>query len=109
MVKIKFEGLFSWMDSIPCCQLCALNDQRTITVKTVHACLTSKFLVQPSNADVWNRLQRLAPIVPTFRQNVRANLSNFIQDLFWRVRFSNEDFKMVEDGLASLAIVKIRT
>ena len=54
-----------------------------------------------------NSLQRFAPNVPTFRQNVRANLTNVIQDLFWRVRFSNEDFKMVEDGLASLAIVKI--
>ena len=54
-----------------------------------------------------NSLQRFAPNVPTFQQNVRANLSNFDQDLFWRVRFSDEDFKMVEDGLASLAIVKI--
>ena len=43
-----------------------------------------------------NRLQRFTPNVPTFRQNVRANLSNFIQDLFWRVRFSNENFKMGE-------------
>ena len=43
-----------------------------------------------------NRLQTFAPNVPTFQQNVRANLSNFIQDLFWRVRFSNENFKMVE-------------
>ena len=54
-----------------------------------------------------NSLQRFSPNVPTFQQNVRANLTNFIQDLFWRVRFSNEDFKMVVDGLASLAIVKI--
>ena len=82
-----------------------------ITVKTVHAC--------PSNFEVscptfecrirrsGNSLQRFAPNVPTFRPNVRANLTNFIQDLFWRVRFSNEDFKMVEDSLSSLAIVKI--
>ena len=49
-----------------------------------------------------NSLQRFAPNVPTFRQNVRANLANFIQDLFWRVRFSNEDIKTVEEGLASL-------
>ena len=35
-----------------------------------------------------NSLQRFAPNVPTFRQNVRANLTIFIQDLFWRVRFS---------------------
>ena len=54
-----------------------------------------------------NSLQRFTPNVPTFRQNVRANLKNFIQDPFWRVRFSNKNFKMVEDGLASLAIVKI--
>ena len=54
-----------------------------------------------------SNLQRFAPNVPTFRQNVRANLSNFIQDFFWHVTFSNEDFKMVEDGAASLAIVKI--
>ena len=43
-----------------------------------------------------SRSQRFALNVPTFRQNVRANLSNFIQDLFWPVRFSNENFKMVE-------------
>ena len=49
-----------------------------------------------------NSLKISAPNVPTFRQNVRANLANFIQDLFWRVRFSNEDIKMVEEGLASL-------
>ena len=46
-----------------------------------------------------NSLQKFAPNVPTFRQNVRANLSNFIQDLSWHVTFSNEDFKMVEDGV----------
>ena len=56
-----------------------------------------------------NILQRFSPNVPTFRRNVRANLSNFIQDLFWHVTFSNEDFKMVEDDTASLAIVKIWT
>ena len=43
-----------------------------------------------------NRLQRFAPNVPTFQQYAQANLSNFIQDLFWHVRFSNENFKMVE-------------
>ena len=47
-----------------------------------------------------NSSQRFAPNVPTFRQNFRANLTNFIQNLFWRLRFSNEDFKMVEDLLA---------
>ena len=50
-----------------------------------------------------NSLQRFALNVPTFQQNVRANLANFIQDLFWRVRFSNEDIKPVEEGLASLS------
>ena len=49
-----------------------------------------------------NSLQKFAPNVPTFQQNVRANLTIFIQDLFWR-----KVFKMVEDILASLAIVKI--
>ena len=49
-----------------------------------------------------NSLQRFAPNVPTFRQNVRANLANFIQDLCWRVRFSNEDIKTVGEDLASL-------
>ena len=79
-----------------------LNSKRhtPFTVKTVHAC--------PPNFEVscptfecrmrrfGNRSQRFAPNVPTFRQNVRANLSSFIQDLFWRVRFSNENFKIVE-------------
>ena len=88
----------------------------------MRAPLTSKFLVQPSSAEcggLETGHKRFAPNVPTLPQNVRANLSNFIQDLFWRVRFSkeifkmvelevsNEDFKMVEDGLASLAIIKI--
>ena len=47
-----------------------------------------------------NSLQRFAPNVPTFQQNVRANLANFIQELFWCVSFSNEDFKTVEESLA---------
>ena len=65
--------------------------------------LTSKFPVQPSNAECGG----METAYKHSRLNVRANLTNFIQDLFWRVRFSNEYFKMVEDGLASLAIVKI--
>ena len=85
----------------------------------LHLILQSKRLMRAPNFQVssptfeyrmrrfGNNLQRFAPNVPTFRQNVRANLSNFIQDLFWHVTFSNEDFKMVEDGAASLAIVKI--
>ena len=44
-----------------------------------------------------NTSQRFAANVPIFQQNVQANLANFIQDLLWRVSFSNEDFKMVED------------
>ena len=46
-----------------------------------------------------NSSQRFAPNVPIFQQNVLANLGNFIQDLFWGVSFSNEDFKTVEEGL----------
>ena len=67
--------------------------------------ISLKFLVQSSNAE-FGGLETAYTNVPTLPQNVRANLTNFIQDLFGRVRFSNEDFKMVEDGLASLAIVK---
>ena len=73
------------------------------SVKTVHAyppnfevsCPTFEFRMRRFG----NSSQRFVPNVSTFRQNVRANLTNFIQDLFWRVTFSNEDFKMVEDGL----------
>ena len=82
-----------------------------LTIKTVHACLTSKFLVQSSNAECGGLETTYKDSRPMFqhsdRMNVRANLSNFIQHLFWHVTFSNEDFKMVEDGAASLAIVKI--
>ena len=46
-----------------------------------------------------NSLQRFEPNVPIFQQNVRANLANFIQDLFWSVSFTNEYFKTVEEGL----------
>ena len=85
--------------------------QRGFIVKTVHAC-PPNFQVSCPTFEYrirrfGNNLQRFPPNVPTVRQNVRANLSNFIQDLFWHVTFSNEDFKMVEDGAASLAIVKI--
>ena len=80
------------------------------TVKTVHACPNFQVSCPTFECQIrrfGNNLQRFAPNVPTFRQNVRANLSNFIQDLFWHVTFSNEDFKMAEDGAATLAIVKI--
>ena len=74
-------------------------NSRPFTVKTVHAC--PDFEVSCPTFECLmrrfgNRLQRFAPNAPTFRQNVRANLSNFIQDLFWCVRYSNEHFKMVE-------------
>ena len=86
-------------------------EKAVFTVKTIHAC-SPNFEVSCPTFECrirrfGNSLQRFKPSVPTFLLNVRANLTNFIQDLFWRVRFSNEDFKIVEDGLASLAIVKI--
>ena len=79
---------------------------QTFTVKTVPAC-TLNFEVSFPTFEYGmrrssNSLQRFAPNVPTFRQNVRANLANFIQDLFWRVKFSDEDIKTVGEGLASL-------
>ena len=69
--------------------------------------LTSKFLVQPSNTKcggLETACKDFAPNVPIFRQNVRANLANLVQDLLWRVslRFSNEDIQTVDEGLASL-------
>ena len=47
-------------------------------------------------------LQRFAPNVRTFWQNVRANLTNFVQDLFWRMTFSNEDFKITLYNVCSV-------
>ena len=44
-----------------------------------------------------NSSQRFAPNVPIFQEDVRASLSNSIQHLFWRVSFSNEDFKTVKN------------
>ena len=44
-----------------------------------------------------NSSQRCAPNVPIFQWNVRTNLANFIQDLFWRMSFLKEGFKTVED------------
>ena len=46
-----------------------------------------------------NSSQRFAPNAPIFQQNVRTNLANFIQDLFWGVSFFNENFKTAEDVL----------
>ena len=46
-----------------------------------------------------NSSQRFAPNVLIFQKNVRANLANFIQDLFWGMSLSNKDFKTVEEGL----------
>ena len=45
-----------------------------------------------------NSSKRFTPNFPIFQQNVRANLANLIQDLFWVVSFSNEDFRTVEEG-----------
>ena len=71
------------------------------TVTTVRAC--------PPNFEVsspifecrlrrsGNSSQRFAPNVPIIQHNVGANLANFIEDLFWRVSFSDEDVKTVED------------
>ena len=83
------------------------------TVKTVHAC-PPNFQVSCPTFECrirrfGNNLQRFAPNVPTFRQNVRANLSNFIQDIFWHVTFSNEGFKMVEDSTANCALLAWRS
>ena len=72
-----------------------------LSVKTVHACPPNfkvsspifKCRMQRSG----NSSQRFVSNVPTFQQNVRANLANFIQDFFWRVGFSNGDFKIVGD------------
>ena len=46
-----------------------------------------------------NSPQRFAPNVSIFQKNVRANLANFIQDIFWGMGFSNENIKMIEEGL----------
>ena len=83
---------------------------KDLTVKTVHECPNFEVSCPTFKCRMrrfGNSLQRFAPNVPTFPQNVRANFTSFFQDLFWRVRFSNQDFRMAEDGLASLAIVKI--
>ena len=44
-----------------------------------------------------NSSQRFTPNVPILQHNVRANLANSMQDLFWHVSFSNEDFETAED------------
>ena len=84
---------------------------KLLTVKTVHACPTElrSFLsnLRMSNAEVWKQLTKIRAKCSNIWTECSSKLTNFIQDLFWSVRFSNEDFKMAEDGLASLAIVKI--
>ena len=74
-----------------------------------HACLP---LVQSSNAECEGLETAYKDLRQMFQHSDRMFVTNFIQGLFWHVRFSNEDFKMVdmvEDGLASLTIVKIWT
>ena len=61
--------------------------------------LTSKFLVQSSNAECGGLETAHKNSRHMFQYSNRMfkqSLANFIQDLFWRVRFSNEDFKTVE-------------
>ena len=57
----------------------------------------SSLIVECRTRKSGNSSQRFVPNVPIFQQNVRANLANFIQDFFWRMSFSSEDFKTVED------------
>ena len=63
-----------------------MDQESRFTVKTVHAWPHNFEVFRPTfECRMWrfgNSLQRFAPNVPTFRQNVRANLTNFIQDLF---------------------------
>ena len=56
------------------------------------------------NAEVWKQLTKIRAKCSNIPTECSSKSFNFIQDLFWRVRFSNEDFKMAEDGLISLAI-----
>ena len=56
------------------------------------------------NAEVWKQLTKIRfkrSNIPTECWS-KSSSENFIQDLFWRVSFSNEDIKTVEEGLASL-------
>ena len=98
--------------------LCILPiNTQAITVKTVHACQLRSFLsnLRVPNAEVWKQVTKIGAKCYNIPADVRANLSNFIQDLFWLVRFSNENFKVVDrevfkgrfPAFASLAIVKI--
>ena len=75
----------------------------------MRASLTLKFLVQPLNTE-WGGLETA---YKDLRQVFQHSDRMFEQILQIHSRsllapeVSNEDFKMVEDGLASLAIVKI--
>ena len=51
------------------------------------------------NEEVCKQLTKIRAKCFNIPKNVRANLANFIQDLFWGVSFPNENFKMVEEGL----------
>ena len=65
------------------------KDVLRITVKTSN--------LRMPNAEVSKQFTKVLAKIPILQQNVRANLANFIPDLFWRVSFSDEDFKIVED------------
>ena len=75
----------------------------------MRAPLTSKFLVQPSNAECGGLETAYKDSCQMFQHSDRM-FEQIVQISFkisFGAKFSNEDFKMVEDGLASLAIVKI--
>ena len=74
-----------------------------ITVKTVHPCPNSEVscpIFKYRTRRSGNSSQRLTPNLPIVQKNVRTNVANSIQDLFWGLSFSNKDFKTVEEGLA---------
>ena len=76
----------------------------------MHA-LLSKFLDQLSNAECRGLETAYKDSRQMFLHSDRM-LEQILQISFkisWRVSFSNEDFKTVQEGLASLAIVKIWT
>ena len=76
-------------------------------ISTVDAChLTSKFLVQPSNAECGGLETAYEDSRQMFQHSDRM-FEQILQILACEV--FNQDFKMVDDGLASLAIVKIST
>ena len=108
LMKDRYVGNISVSENprFLCRGFCDTSDKRTsrskivllLTVTTVHAG-TQASVFECRMRKSGNRSQRFASNIPIFQKNVRANLANFIQDLFWGVSFSNEDFKTVEEGL----------